>query len=306
MNCFKTLAICLILFPAAIFGLDLIHDDYTETNLFTLHSRGWMSYGFHSNTFNLRYAAVRFNIQTNELQFFAAVDGYKDTHNPDINYPYILNNIELLDYGFYDRFFNRIFVSLRGAAVYTLNQETLLLIPPYTSTNNPAEFDSPPQYISRFITGPGGRAGYRDDHLEIGYSQGDNRHYIPAAVLVKYTYEQFYARAAFQFEHANPLLFDPTDFNTQEQLSLGGNFGWNGWSFLFISEATYDSTNTLRIRLEQAVEYSGYRLAFRAMILNNQNPLFEGSIQKNLEGMASIGLMAASDGRAYIASSIEF
>jgi hypothetical protein len=306
VNFFKSIAICLIFFPTVSFGRNLIHDDYAETNLFSVHSRGQMSYGFHSNTFHVRNASLRFNIQTNDLQFFTVIDGYKDTHNPDINYSFILNNIELSDYGFYYRFFGRIFLSLRGAAVYSLNEDSLLLLPAYYSTNNPAEFDSPTQYIQHFKNAPGIRAGYKDDHFEIGYSQGDYRHSIPSAILAKATWEQFYARAAFQYEHTNPQVFDPTDFNTMEQLSLGGLWNWNDWSFPFIAEATYDSASTLRIRLEQAAEYSGFRLALRAIIPNNQKLLFEGSIQKKLEEMVSIGLMTSSDGRTYIASSVEF
>ncbi len=302
----------LLLFMAMpVFAVDYINDDYTETNINVFHSFGLMTYGFHSNTFNIRDIFLRYNFTPSignlgDLQFFSTLNAYRDTHVPETNYQFILNNIYLYDYGVTYRFFNLMFISMRGAATYRQNYDTLLLVYPYSVTNNPAYFDSPAQFIPVFKTAAGIRAGFFFDHFEAGYSQGDYRHNIPAAAMVKYETEDYYVRGVFQFEHVNPFVYEPTNFNTCAQVSLGGNYSLGDFILRGIAETTLMSTNTIEVRFEEAVEYQKITFAIRELILNNQSPLFEASIKKNFYDVASLGLYGASDGRTYVGTEIKF
>ena len=207
----------LILCAGAAFSTDFISDDYFETDPFTIHSFGLATFGFHSNTFQVRDIFLRgnynFSDDVNELQIFATVYGYKDTHDPQTNYGYDLGNLNLYDYGSEYRLFQRFFISFRGAATYQFNTETYMLLPSYINSYNSAEtYDSPQQYIANninYVIPPAGvRIGYMDDHYELAYSQGDFRHDIPIGVLGKVTYDDYYLRVLYQHSEIITNWFD--------------------------------------------------------------------------------------------------
>jgi len=183
---------------------DPIHDDYVETEAHRLHSTGLLSYGSHNNTFHLRQFFLRYNHQRELLQFFATLNGQKDTHDPEVDYSYFEGEANLYDYGVTLGPWKYFFVSARGAATYRMNYHTFLLIPPYYFPGNDAEIDSPPQYLPIFRTGPGARLGFRGDGWEFGYSQGDYRHTIPMAFMARRATDRYYVRALVQLENEDP------------------------------------------------------------------------------------------------------
>lgn len=300
------LCILFILIAVNFYGLDKINDDYSETNEHAFHSYGLLTYGFHSNTFHIRNLYLRYNYTLNDIQFIATLNGYKDTHIPETNYNFILNNINLYDYGIYYKFFDHYFLSLRGAAVYRMNYDSLLLIPPFTDTNNAGEFDSPSQYLDRFLNAPGIRTGYTSDNFEMGYSQGDYRHSIPSAVMAKILFDGFYIKSVLQYEHSNPLVYDRENYNVFSQLSFGGNIKMGDWIFSGIIEGIYENHGTLWLRFEEAIGIYDFTFAIRELVLNNQPSLFEFSIKKVFYSISSLGLFASTDGRIYFGSEVNF
>jgi hypothetical protein len=313
----KKLLLVLVFAGLCAFGYsaDFINDDYRETNTVAFHSTGLFTYGLHSNTFHLRNFYFKFDYNFSDLQFFITLNGYKDTHIPETNYAFIVNNINLYDYGVTYLFFDRVFLSLRGAAVYKLNHDSFLLVTPYFSTSNPAEFDSPAQYMPSFIpdvTDPAGiRFGYRDDHFEIGYSQGDFRHAIPIAGVIKYTQDEFYARVTIQRVNSVPLTYVLENFYWTVQLSSAGSLTFGEWKYSLLAEYTWQQPgfNGYNLfRFEQAVEYTPFAvtLAIRELERFDMPFLFEASIKKEFDHVASIGFFAATDGRMYVGTEIKF
>ncbi|MCB0416676.1 MAG: hypothetical protein H6617_03760 [Bdellovibrionaceae bacterium] len=295
------------LFSATAFGyLDTIHDDYFEKETGgRLHSFGLMAFGAHNNTFHLRQFFARYNQQFEGIQFFLTLNGQKDTHDPATTYNYLLGNINLYDYGVDVDVYKGFFISPRGAATYRVNFHTYLLVPPqYYATNN-AEFDAPSQFLPVFLTGPGIRLGYRNENFEIGYSQGDNRHSIPIAVMAKYQTEDLYLRGVAQFTNEDPTIYNSALWKAHVQLSLGVQYDWLGLKFAEIVEVSRIK-NDWWVRLEQAVFYKEWSLAIREIVRTNQRLLFEGSIQRHFLGAASLGAYAATDGRAYLATQVNF
>lgn len=308
----KVLVLTALLFSSAlVYGMDWINEDYSETNMNAFHSYGLLSYGFHSNTFHLRNFFLRYNItplstEDTEVQIFATLSGFKDTHVPETNYTFILNNLNLYDYGVTYRFFQWFFVSLRGMAPYRLNYDTYLLFPSYTSTNNPAEFDSPQQYIERMNSPAGIRLGFISKNFEVAYSQGDYRHAIPSAVLLKLNNGACYIRGVVQYQHTNPLIFEPTVFTVVSQLSAGGEYQFGELTFGALAEVTWQMDGDVWFRAEQALTWNDYTLAVREIVPVQKPALFEASIKRNFAGYCSIGLFGATDGRAYLATEINF
>ncbi len=324
----------MVICAGTAFSIDYISDDYFETNAFDIHSYGLASYGFHSDTAQVRFMYARgnydFSDDINDLQIFATVYGYKDTHNPDTNYGYDLGNLNLYDYGSEYRLFKMFFISLRGAAVYQFNTETFMLFPSYINGNNSTEtYDSPPQYVNNninYVVPPAGiRAGYMDDHFELAYSQGDFRHDIPKAILGKITFDNFYIRALFQHSEIVTNWFDTglSNIATCSQLSFGGKYQAGDFTFNGILEGiywgggttnsadqTYDPlTGNIWVRLEEAVTWHEFTLGFRELIMNYAPTLYEVSLKKEFFKVDSFGILIGSDGvytRFYIGDEINF
>jgi hypothetical protein len=210
----------LILAPVLAFSTDYIRGDYTETNRHSVHSSGLLTYGAHTNTFHLRYFYLRYNLQFSNVQFFATVSGYKDTHQPETDYPAVLQNKQLYDYGMAFRFLDLVNLSLRGAAVYSMDTETYLLMPHYRSTNNAGEFDSPPQYFENYLNAAGIRVGVSKGGFTFGYSQGDWRHCIPMAARLAYKFGMFEASAVAQVHNADPLVYDINNYRVRWQANF--------------------------------------------------------------------------------------
>lgn len=316
MKIFLTALTALFLFQS-VFALDWIdltgdkiNDDYRETNMHAIHSTGLFTYGFHSNTFHLRNWFFRYNLSVQDVQFILTLNGNKDTHVPETNYTYILNNINLYDYGIRYVFLDHFFVSFRGASVYKLDQDSYLLVKPYYSSDNPAEFDTPVQYIPHLtgsMSAPGIRAGFTSDHFEIGYSQGDFRHAIPIAGVIKYYDENFYVRTTIQRVNKEPLTYFIENFFWVLQLSSAGHLRIGEFDLLGLGDITWSQLDgALWLRLEQGVEWNSWILAVRELYRFGQPFLFEASIKYNLFSVASIGLFAGTDGRIYLGSQVEF
>ena len=293
-------------------GTDPIHDEYVETNRFSIHSEGLLSYGAHTNTFHIRYAFIRCNLNFGNFRLFSTINGYKDTHNPALTYTYSLYNINLYDYGVRYQLPAHFFLSLRGAAVFRKNTDTFLLIPHYYYDTDPAEFDSPEVYRKVFINAAGIRAGYFDNTWTIAYSQGDYRHSIPMAGIVKFQNSSFYIRGIIQLQNANPLVYSFDLYRADFEISAALNVAVKYGTLLFLAEGNNSAlTKETRLRFEAGYNYKPWTVASRAMMMFDKNGvpqmLFEGSVDfAPSPKLTRIGVFASSDGRIYIASKIDF
>ncbi|HBE03944.1 MAG: hypothetical protein A2096_11325 [Spirochaetes bacterium GWF1_41_5] len=288
---------------------DTVNEDYTENKLYSLHTRGLFTYGLHMNTFHLRNYFIRANFNYRALQVFASVAGYMDTHDPAQDYGFILDNIKLYDYGIQFHFARRILLALRGAAVYRKDFRTMLLIPHYYFSGNPAQFDTPAQYLPVHKNAAGIRIGWFTENLEIAYSQGDWRHSIPMAALARFQYKNFSVRALCQIENDNPLEYEFSYYTFLEQLSAVLEIPVSAVTLAFITEATYHEDGKWWLRSEQAVMYKGFTFALREIYYRfkkNFPVLFEASFRKNFYNIASLGIFAATDRRIYLGSEIFF
>ena len=293
-------------------GIDYIHDEYIETNRFALHSQGLLSYGAHTNTFHLRYAFIRGNLNVGNFRLFTTLNGYKDTHNPALTYNYNLGNISLYDYGVRYQLPAHLFLSLRGAAVFRKNHDSLLLIPAFYHNTNPGEFDSPAVYQNDYINPAGIRAGYFDRAWTIAYSQGDYRHSIPMAVIVKYKNDLFYIRGLVQLQNANPLVYAFDLYRGDIELSASLHFSMGPGKLLFLAVGNNSALiRESRLRIETAYNWHSWTIATRYMWklsdFGGTQSLFEGSLDYSPSpSWTRIGIFASSDGRIYIASKIDF
>lgn len=300
-----------LLIPAAgLSGLDRIDDNYREKEPHAVHSRGLFTYGFHSNTFHLRSFFLRYNFTpVEDLQFFATVNGYKDTHIPETNYAYILDSVNLYDYGLDYYFFRTVLLSLRGSGSYKMHTESKLLLPAAREGENPAEFDSPDLYASQpypFFNAPGIRIAYYSETLEIGYSQSDFRHAIPMSFLARLSRDDWNLRLLLQRVNREPLTYDLTNFTVTAQLAASGALRFGDWTVSGLFDMIWPQVGDLWFRLEQAAEWSGWTFAIREIWRVPSGFLFEASVMRNFFEVASLGLFAATDGRYYLGSRIDF
>ncbi len=287
------------------FSLTGILEDRIETN--SIHSYGILSYGFHSNTFHLRNAFFRYNLNLLEenAQFFVTLKGYRDTHVPESEYPSILNNIELYDYGvnLWIKFF---YISLRGAANYTQNPDTFLLFTPY-QLQEETEFDAPKMYKKLFMSYAGVRIGFSGENYLIAYSQGDYRHMIPSGVKLKYFNSDFYIRWVSLFYHNNPLVYEAENLYFVHQMSIRKDFDFNEVNFLTIFEVTYYTDEDFILRIEEGVSYKRFIFALRELYnFRNNDFIFEASLKRNFGEIFNIGLQLSTDGRYYIGTEVNF
>lgn len=287
--------------------VDNVFDDYHEEKDLTFHSQGLFSFGVQSNTAHIRKFFARGNYQKSGLQLFTTLNGYKDTHGPSQDYTFILNNINLYDYGFTYQMKNGFFFSGRGAATYRENHDTYLLFSPHIYDRNPGETDEMPQYLRVYRTGPGIRLGYHAEKFEVGYSQGDFRHSIPSAFLGKINFGEDYARLVVYSEYENPLVFDRNLLYRQVQMSYAGMRPLSGpFNIGYLAEVNYHQLGRWWVRLEEAIQYEHYTLAMRELKAPDEPLLLEVSLKRNIENLMGLGLHYSSNGRVYLAASIDF
>ena len=285
---------------------DYIFDDYIETNAYSFHSKGLFTYGAHLNTFHLRHFYIRNNWNLPNVQFFATVRGYKDTHQPESNYTFPLRNIDLYDYGVRFQFFNMLLVGFQGAAVYQFETETYMLVPHYYIASNLGEFDTPKQYLPLFLTAAGLRIGYFTPNMEIAYSQGDYRHSIPMAAIFRMHSDWWKLRLTLQIENENPLVYAFDLYRLQAQISTTFHFKSPGLDYFILSEVSYLKSGLLHMRFEQAVRWESLTLSFRELWKQTEPSLIEASLMFDASDFADIGVMAGTDGRIYLGSAINF
>ena len=300
------LIILLVVLSFSYSAIDNIFQENKETNTFSIHSFGILSYGMHTNTFHIRKAYLKFIYTKKNIQFFVTEKFYKDTHNPSINYGFILNNAALFDYGFNLFFLKSFFFSMRGASAYPKNRETFLLIPHYFNQDNPGEFDTNNYYLKEQKFAPGIRIGYESKNILFAYSQGDFRHLIPMSMIIKFSLNNFYIRGLIYSINDNPLIYKDDLYTQTFQLSSLYKIQLDKFQFGILIEDTYifKSSNNI-FRAEQYV--SAYNVTFGLReILNNSNFLMEISIQKEIENIVSIGIFANTDNKIYIAALIDF
>ncbi len=292
--------------PALAAYQDKIFEDYKDPDSLTIHSRGIMSYGAHSNTFHLRHFFLRVNYEREPVQFFAVLNGYADTHEPSTNYTYALNNISLYDYGFTYRFLGGFFFSPRAAAPYREDLETFLAMPAYIF-GSPAEFDPVTNYLMVHKVGPGVRLGYSADRFEVGYAQGDFRHSIPSGFMAKYRFDDLYVRAVMLSEYTDAATFDRNSLRRKVQVSSAGRWALGPKITLGgLAEVTYLDSGLFRFRLEQAVEHMGMTLAVRELFMNRGEFIAEVSLKRRLADIAALGVQYASNGSWYLVGNIDF
>ena len=294
------------------FASEKIFGDYKEEDLYSFHSYGVLSYGLHSNTFHLRYCFLRYNFSKrgNEVsdpyvQFFLTFKGYKDTHIPETNYAFPLDNIELYDYGV-NFWWWYVFISFRGAATYVQNLDTFLLFTPYRF-GIPSEFDSSELYQDVFLSSPGIRAGIEVENFVFAYSQGDYRHLIPSGFFARYIMKDFYVRSIFLFQHSDPLVYKPNEFFYIFQLSIRKDFEFEFFKLLLLGDYSYLSDNTDIFRIEQGILWNNFLLGIREIYNSKLNFfLFEASIKKNFYNIFSLGFQCGSNGKFYFGVEVNF
>ncbi len=288
-------------------AIDTIHDTYTELDKFSLHSQGLLSYGAHTNTFHIRYAFLRANLDLSRIQLFITLNAYRDTHNPDTNYSFILNNINLYDYGVNYRFTPWFNMSMSGAAVLRKNSQSLLLMPHYYHPGNPGEFDSSPAYMPRFLNAAGIRLNFQYKNWAFSYSQGDWRHSIPMAFMLKYNHQNFSIRALAQLENTDPLVYSINNYKGDYQISASLLFNLDSILSRSIIEYTFSDIMAKHwLRVEQSAEWNDWKLALRFIWRYDLRLLFESSLSYNFVDSVDLGIQAASDGRVYIISKVDF
>lgn len=312
---------------------DYFRDDYkrtlpnlNDTNLsffekypLEFHLTAAFSYAILTNTFNMRdtFATIAQTFHNDYIQFtgFITAYGYFDTHNPDINYPYIRGNGGLYDGGVQAIFVDRILVSARGRATFDINTTTFMLMPHYYDTTlNPANIDTPDYYIPQVLNGPGIRVGFIGNHYEIAYSQGDFRHSIPKAFLFRFNIPNIEVR--FLYEHENrrePQNYHITLFESLVQASATFRFPLMNETIWLnaIAEYTWRENDAHYIRLEQGFEWYMLNIALREMVYIKDREakiyLEYALFGKFKAGPAefNVGFQGATDGRYYIAGNVK-
>ncbi len=314
---------------------DYIRDDYkrklpdlnNETNLsffekypVELHLTTRFSYSILVNTFNMRdtFLSVGQTFHNDYIAFtgFITAYGYFDTHDPDIDYPYIKGNAGIYDGGVQAIFLDRILVSARGRATYDINTTTFLLMPHYYDRNlNPAYIDTPDYYIPQTLNGPGIRVGFIGNHYEIAYSQGDYRHSIPKAFLFRFNIPNVEFRLLYEHENRkapeiwnNDVSESLVQASSTFRLPLLNETMWIN----AIAEYTWRERDANYIRLEQGFEWYMLNIALREMIHIKNNitkAYLEYAIFSKFKvdsAEFNLGFQGATDGRYYILGSINY
>lgn len=311
---------------------DYIRDDYKRTlpNIdeltdksffnkypFEFHLYSLFSYGIHNNTFHFNdvFLSMGQTFHNKYIAFtpFVTINGYVDTHNPDVDYPYIKGNIGLYDAGVQAVIIDRILISARGKATFDINTKTFLLMPHYYDPKNPTSYDMPEYYVPVTLNGPGIRVGFIGNFYEIAYSQGDYRHSIPKAALFRLSLPNTEIRLLYEHENRkDPEDYDPSLFESTAQVSavfrkpLPNTMWINA-----IAEYTFREGDAHYVRFEESFEWNIINVSLREMIYvkNSKAKFFlEYALfaKFQVESAAfSIGFQGATDGRYFILGTIK-
>lgn len=305
-----------VLLPLTLYPVSFPVMKDNDRFIFTINTKGLFTYGFHSNTFHLRQFWFYNSLKLDRLDFFIALSGYKDTHVPESNYNFILDNLMLNDYGVEFRLADWIDLSMRGAAVYQPDDTTFLLTPSWYETNNPTAFDMPASYQGFHQQAAGIRLQLHFHGFTLGYSQGDYRHQIPIAARLSYSNSMDNMKYRFSgilyLENRDPLVYLPENWTWNTYISLDGNIKYTPeWASAGRIQFTYRNlSGYMSILAEQAMIYNplSLTLAMREIFtLSGTEPiLLEAALCWKFHDMASLGLQAGTDGRVMIGSRIDF
>ncbi len=317
---------------------DYIHDDYKRqqdeldnnatmldkalSNI-DMHLQSYFSYGIHSNTFkmdNLFFTLGKtFYTDYVTISPFITMNGYFDTHDPDIDYDFIRGNIGLYDGGVQAVFLGHLLLSARGRAVFSVDTTTFMLMPSYVDTSNPTSYDAPHWYIPMTYNGPGIRVGVIGHHYELAYSQGDYRHSIPKALLFRLNLPNFQARILWQHENRmEPEGYHISMFESLVQASFAGVIPIEALNQQFfvnlLGEYTWKEGDAHYVRLEQGFEWKILNVVLREMFFIQDNSdkdlfLLEYTVYAKLvagECDFNVGFQGSTDGRYHILGKIEF
>lgn len=314
---------------------DYIRDDYkrykdnSQSNValqnLEFHLNSVFSYGIHNNTFHIpefyfMLGKTFFVKDIAAITAFGTINGYLDTHKPEEDYGYIKGNINLYDGGVQAVFMKHILFSARGRATFDVSTDTFMLMPYYVDGKNPTSFDKPHWYVPTVLNGPGIRVGLIGNYYELAYSQGDFRHSVPKAVLLRLNLPYFSFRFLYQHENRkDPTVYDGgRPFESLVQPSLVMTLPFRYITLNLLAEYTWREGDAHYARLEQGIEWNVLSVALREMFYitkNSKKELFalEYTIYAKLQfpsmpyGSAfSIGFQGSTDGRYYFLGKINF
>lgn len=281
------------------------------------HLSSVFSYGAHNNTFNLRefYFTLGQTYYNNYISFtpFATAFAYFDTHNPDIDYDYVKGNVGLYDGGFQAVIVDRVLLSARGRAVFDINTTTFMLMPHYYDAKNPAAFDSPEYYLTHVLNGAGIRVGFIGNYFELAYSQGDYRHSIPKAALLRVNLPYTELRLLYQHENRkDPEIYTDDIFESLAQISAVSKIPvLNSMWVNLLGEYTFKEGVAHYVRIEEGFEWNILNIALREMIYIKDNKAkfyLEYALYAKprvANASFSLGFQGSTDGRYYIMGNIK-
>lgn len=285
----------------------------------------YYSYGIHNNTFRMDNiflnVAKTFDTKYFSITPFVIINGFFDTHDPNVDYTFIRANIGLYDGGVQFVALNNILISLRGKATYDVNTTTYMLMPHYVDRTSPTSYEAPHWYIPTTLNGPGLRVGFIGNYTELAYSQGDYRHSIPKAAMFRLNLPNMLLRLLYQHENReDPSIYEPEIFESLVQASLvyskpfslfshGGDLWLN-----LIAEYTWRENDAQYVRLEQALEWNIVNIALRELFYiakdtNEELFLLEYSLFlkfKALTSEFSVGYQGSTDNRHFLLGKVSF
>ncbi|MFC1504399.1 hypothetical protein ACFL6D_03180, partial [Spirochaetota bacterium] len=157
-----------------------------------------------------------------------------------------------------------------------------------------------------YITAPGVRIGYVHNNILIGYSQADYRHLTPLALIAAYTPDRAYIRFVIQVYNRDPKVWHIELYTYEAEISCYLEGSFHDVTFMLLPEIIYSKENGVWARIEEACEWKGLLVSLRQIITDYTGSLYEASVQKYIHKQATLGIHAATDGRIYIGSKIEF
>ncbi|MFN4215939.1 MAG: hypothetical protein ACK4HQ_00850 [Brevinematales bacterium] len=287
---------------------DNIHDVLDTTNTIPVfHSSGLFTYGAHTNTFHLRYAYVKLSQNLDSSQWWITLRGYADTHIPETNYSYHLNNLSLYDYGITISKWG-FFVSFRGAAIPRWNTQSFLLVPFSVRRDNPGEFDASSWYLPEPVNAAGIRFGWKSEWGYFSYSQGDYRHLIPMGITAHFFFPQFQWRNTLILYNGIPETYSLEDYHFQAQSSLSSILFFTSFQWLLLLEGTYQQKeNRFNVHLEQAIRFKKVQGGIRALWWNDLGWNIEtGILFFPGKDTLSLGIQVSTEGKMYIGAKVDF
>ncbi|MCX7881778.1 MAG: hypothetical protein N2314_00950 [Brevinematales bacterium] len=298
----------LSLFTTSYLPQDTIHNVSETTNsLPMLHSSGLFTYGAHTNTFHLRYAYLKVEHQMPSWQWWITLRGYADTHIPETNYGYILNNLSLYDYGIEKEKWG-FFVSFRGAAIPRWNTQSFLLVPFAVRKDNPGEFDRSAWYLEEPVNASGIRLGWKSTWGYFSYSQGDYRHLIPMGITAHLFLPWIQWRNTLIIYNGEPETYALSDYHFQGQTSLSSSMDLTPIRVLLLGEGTYQQrSQRIGIRLEQALRWKNFQIGCRQIWWENLGWNIETGVLVWIgKDTLSLGFQFSTEGRSYFGAKVDF